>query len=109
MVYKQQLLEFLRLYQGVVKPTETLKQGVCHIALSAKDKEQITSSGGSEEETREPEVVNNVQVESDDEDENEEVQEETSSDNNEEEEQVEPEPEPEPEKPKKKRVIKKKA
>ena len=98
-----------KLYQGVVKPTETLKQGVCHIALSAKDKEQITSSGGSEEETREPEVVNNVQVESDDEGENEEVQEETSSDNNEEEEQLEPEPEPEPEKPKKKRVIKKKA
>ena len=96
-----------KLYQGVVKPTETLKQGVCHIALSAKDKEQITSSGGSEEETREPEVVNNVQVESDDEGENEEPGE-TSSDNNEEEPEAEPEPEPEPEKPKKKRVIKKK-
>lgn len=100
-----------KLYQGVVKPTETLKQGVCHIALSAKDKEQITSSGGSDEDNREPEVVNNVQVESDDEGESEEAQE-TSSDNNEEEHEEpeqEPEPEPEPEKPKKKRVIKKKA
>ena len=97
-----------KLYQGVVKPTETLKQGVCHIALSAKDKEQITSSGGSDEDDREPEVVNNVQVESDDEEESDEVHE-TSSDNNEEEQEEQPEPEPEPEKPKKKRVVKKKA
>lgn len=95
-----------KLYQGVVKPTETLKQGVCHIALSAKDKEQMTSSSGSDEDNREPEVVNNVQVESDDEGESEEAQE-TSSENNEEQE-PEPEPEPEPVKPKKKRVVKKK-
>ena len=99
-----------KLYQGVVKPTETLKQGVCHIALSAKDKEQISSSGGSDEETRSPEVVNNVQVESDDE--GEEGSGSDSGNNEEQEEQpeveAEPEPEPEPEKPKKKRVVKKK-
>ena len=95
-----------KLYQGVVKQTETLKQGVCHISLSEKDKEEMKSNNSSEE----PVVENNVNVESDDEGE-EEVQEDSSESGsvNQDEEEIFPDPEPEPEKPKKKRVIKKKS
>ena len=66
-----------KLYQGVVKQTETLKQGVCHISLVKRIKEQIKSNNSRR--NKKPVVENNVNVESDDEDENEEVHEETSS------------------------------
>lgn len=97
-----------KLYQGVVKPSETLKKGTCHISLSTQDKELIktdpvpSSSLGSDEESS-----SNVMVESDNEEQ--ENGQEESSESESISAEVEPEPEPEPEKPKKKRVLKKKA
>ena len=93
-----------KLYQGVVKPTETLVKGRCHITLSSQDKKQITNDQTEQHAPSEEEDV--TKVESD----NEEEEEETSSSSPvaEEEDNVEPEPEPEPQKPKKKRVVKKK-
>ena len=97
-----------KLYQGVVKPSESLKKGTCHISLSTEDKELIkkdpvpSASGTSDEEGS-----NNVMVESDDEGDGEAA--ESSTGEEEPEEEAEPEPEPEPIKPKKKRVVKKKS
>ena len=96
-----------KLYQGVVKPTETLKKGKCHISLSSSDKEQITKEAVSSEDKGSS--GQDVEVESDDEGDSEEAQS-TTSDQEEEAQEPEPEPEPEPEqKPKKKRVVKKKS
>ncbi len=92
-----------KLYQGVVKQTETLKQGVCHISLSEKDKEEMKNNNSNEEQS----VENNVNVESDDE--GEEVQENSSDSGSVNQDEEEVVPEPEPEKPKKKRVVKKKS
>jgi hypothetical protein len=97
-----------KLYQGVVKPSESLKKGTCHISLSTEDKELIkkdpvpSASGTSDEESS-----NNVMVESDDEGDGEAA--ESSTGEEEPEQEAEPEPEPEPTKPKKKRVVKKKS
>ena len=87
-----------KLYQGVVKPTETLVKGKCHITLSTRDREEI-SNDQTEQKTPQ------AQVESDDEGESS-PQEEV--DDVEQPSEPEPEPQPEPEKPKKKRVLKKK-
>ena len=100
-----------KLSQGIVKPTETLAKGRCHISLSPKDRDEITNDKSGEfKEEDSNNTTNDTLVESDNEepeqDENDSV-EETASD-----EEVVPEPEsepePEPEKPKKKRVVKKK-
>ena len=104
-----------KLSQGIVKPTETLAKGRCHISLSLKDREEI-SNDKSDEFKEENNNTNDTLVESDNEqpeqEENDSVEEEetASLEGEEEEEEVvpEPEPEPEPEKPKKKRVVKKK-
>ena len=70
-----------RLTQGVVKPTETLVKGKCHIALSNDDREQITKNTPSnndnssndpthvesDEEENEDEEINNQTEENDDE------------------------------------------
>lgn len=91
-----------KLFQGVVKQTETLSRGTCHINLSTEDKQQI-GNDKSEEIAQETKQYD-THVESDDENDQ------TSQHSGWEEEQVEtPEPEQEPEKPKKKRVVKKKA
>ncbi len=87
-----------KLYQGVVKQSETLKKGTCHVMLSSADKEQINKEPKTENEP----ATNDVVVESDDEDDTQEDSGQNSSN------EEEPEPEPEPEKPKKKRVVKKK-
>tara|TARA_Y100000816_G_scaffold223141_1_gene168093 strand:+ start:1031 stop:1975 length:945 start_codon:yes stop_codon:yes gene_type:complete len=96
-----------KLYQGVVKPTESLVKGQCHITLSSEDGEQMTN-----DKTAEFASTSQSQVESDNEDEDEPVasNEESNEEEQEQEEEAEPEPEPEPEpeKPKKKRVVKKK-
>ena len=95
-----------KLYQGVVKPTETLKKGTCHISLSNEDKKNIKNT--DMEVSNDSTGAIDTTVESDDEGEestgNEEVEVE-----DEQEQEPEPEPEPEPEKPKKKRVVKKKS
>ena len=90
-----------KLTQGIVKPTETLARGKCHISLSSDDRSAIIND--KTEEFKEKEE-NSAQVESDDEDE-----EQQPLVNTEESSTAEEEPEPEPEKPKKKRVVKKKA
>tara|TARA_A100001015_G_C14893657_1_gene673480 strand:- start:44 stop:925 length:882 start_codon:yes stop_codon:yes gene_type:complete len=104
-----------KLSQGIVKPTETLAKGRCHISLSSKDREEI-SNDKSDEFKEENNNTNDTVVESDDEAPQEEetgsVEEEeveTASAEEEAEVEPEPEPEPEPEKPKKKRVVKKKS
>ena len=89
-----------KLYQGVVKPTETLVKGRCHITLSSEDKKQITNDQTEQNAPTEEEDV--TKVESDNE------EEEEASSSPVEEDDVEPEPEPEPQPPKKKRVVKKK-
>jgi hypothetical protein len=102
-----------KLYQGVVKPTETLKKGKCHISLSIADKEQIKKEV-EKSSSESPDTETGVMVESDDEgEENTTVSEQDGDEQEDEPEQEqeqeqEPEPEPEPEKPKKKRVVKKK-
>ena len=101
-----------KLSQGIVKPTETLAKGRCHISLSLKDREEI-SNDKSDEFKEENNNTNDTLVESDNEEpeqeENDSIEETASVEGEEEEEVVpEPEPEPEPEKPKKKRVVKKK-
>ena len=95
-----------KLYQGVVKPTETLKKGTCHISLSREDKEQIKNDITEESGDSSGTGAADTMVESDDEGE-----ESTGTDEveDEQEQEPEPEPEPEPEKPKKKRVVKKKS
>ena len=100
-----------KLYQGVVKPTETLEAGVCHISLSNSDKKQIVKDNAEAKESK-PAFENDVTVESDDEEDEQDTNADESSETPEPEEEPEPEPEPEPvveEKPKKKRVVKKKA
>ena len=92
-----------RLFQGVVKPTETLVKGKCHITLSGDDRNQMGND--QTENHKSDDKVATADVESDDEEEapaaeEQEVEESASA--------AEPEPEPE-EKPKKKRVVKKKA
>lgn len=74
-----------KLYQGVVKPSETLAKRQCHIQLDDNEKEEIKKT---------VEVADDTVIESDGED----MGESESAG----EEQAEPEPEPEPEKPKKK-------
>ena len=98
-----------KLSQGIVKPTETLAKGRCHISLSPKDRDEITNDKSGEfKEEDSNNTTNDTLVESDNEepeqDENDSVEETASN----EEDEPEPEPEPEPEKPKKKRVVKKK-
>lgn len=99
-----------KLYQGVVKPSETLKKGTCHINLSTEDKEMIKKDPVPSSSTSDTDEAsaNNTMVESDDEGGEEE---ETSSNGEsaEQEQEQEPEPEPEPEPKKKKRVVKKKS
>ena len=102
-----------KLSQGIVKPTETLAKGRCHISLSPKDREEI-SNDKSDEFKEENNNTNDTVVESDDEAPQEEEtgsveEEEVETASAEEEVEPEPEPEPEPEKPKKKRVVKKKS
>lgn len=101
-----------KLFEGVVKPTEQLKRGVCHIQLSDDDKAQIQSQpAGSDEGSPSAAMkpIQDVTVESDDEGE-EQDQEQSEQDETEAEAEQEPEPEPEPEEKKpKKRVVKKKA
>ncbi len=91
-----------RLFQGVVKPSETLVKGKCHITLSGEDRKQM---GNDQTENHKSEVKEPVtaEVESDEEDEASVVENNTPA-----EPEQEPEPEPEPEKPKKKKVVKKK-
>ena len=100
-----------KLTQGIVKSTETLVKGKCHISLSSQDRAAISNESSSPKETLpEEENETNVpqtQVESDDEEEVASTEEETVEP--EAEPEPEPAPEPEPEKPKKKRVVKKKA
>lgn len=95
-----------KLTQGIVKATETLVKGKCHISLSSQDRASISNESSSPKETLPEEKTNeNVQqtiVESDEEEEEEVASTEEPS-------EPEPEPQPEPEKPKKKRVVKKKA
>ena len=86
-----------KLYQGVVKQTERLQKGVCHISLSSNDKEEMTND--KTEEFKSETQPSATEVESDDEEQEQEQ---------EEEEEVQPEQVVE-EKPKKKRVVKKKA
>ena len=82
-----------KLYQGAVKPSETLERGQCHI--------RVTGGGGDYQQMETesaPAAQDSTVVESDDEEENPE-------------EEAQQEDEPEPvveEKPKKKRVVKKK-
>ena len=94
-----------KLYQGVVKPTEQLKRGTCHIRLNDADKEQINNSASAEDTQGEE---SGVMVESDDEGEAPSNNGESAEEESTAEPEQEPEPEPEPEKPKKKRVVKKK-
>lgn len=110
-----------KLSQGIVKPTETLAKGRCHITLSPKDREEM-SNDKTDAFKEENNNTNDTVVESDDEAPQEEEtgsveEEEVDTASAEEEAEVEPEPEPEaepepepePEKPKKKRVVKKKS
>jgi hypothetical protein len=92
-----------KLVQGVVKPTENLERGKCHINLSTSDREQI-----GDDQTSKFQEQEQAKVESDNEEEEEEQevpQEETSEP---EPVEVEEEAEVQPA-PKKKRVVKKKA
>jgi hypothetical protein len=112
-----------KLYQGVVKPSETLKKGKCHIMLSGSDKEQIKTdalNSSDNDNNAKSSVSHDVTVESDDEGEYSDFNNEETSNTSEQhddegepeqeqEQEPEPEPEPEPEKPKKKRVVKKKS
>lgn len=99
-----------KLYQGVVKPSETLKKGMCHIMLNTSDKEQIKNDLTEKTESSASSGVQDVMVESDDEDVDpvEGLEEPSHSASEEEVQPPEPVDETE-EKPKKKRVVKKKA
>ena len=94
-----------RLYQGVVKPTETLAKGKCHITLSCDDRQQI---GNDKTEEFKEDTNNTVSttVESDEEEDTPSPEVEESTNN--EEPVTQDEEEPVQEKPKKKRVVKKK-
>ena len=99
-----------KLVQGVVKPTENLERGKCHINLSSGDREQI----GNDQ--TEKFAEDQAKVESDEEEEVEEgegdatSQEEAPQEETSDPEPVEAEAEEEPAPaPKKKRVVKKKA
>lgn len=95
-----------KLYQGVVKPSETLKKGVCHISLSTGDQDQLKSEVSAEYSAAPSGGVHDTTVESDDEGEDAPV----ASEEDEPAEEATEEPTPvEEEKPKKKRVVKKKA
>ena len=112
-----------RLTQGVVKPTETLEKGKCHISISNEDKKELSKNENNN--LSSVQENNNVMVESDDdddessfrqasdpegsEDEDEEGNDQTDENDDDQQEQVpEPEPAVEEKKPKKKRVVKKK-
>ena len=84
-----------KLYQGVVKPSETLERGTCHIQIEGM------SQAPSEKSQPQIESSDNTMVESDEEEEQP-VEEEV-------EQPVEEEQPPVEEKPKKKRVVKKKS
>ena len=96
-----------KLYQGVVKPSETLKRGTCHIQIADSDRPQSSESKTA--------AVDNTVIESDDEEQEEAVEsseEQSSEDVAEEEEQEVVEEQEEvvvEEKPKKRKVSKKKA
>jgi hypothetical protein len=94
-----------KLYQGVVKQTETLSRGTCHISLSTEDKKQMGNDKTEEMAQESDENQHDVHVESD-------VENDESPQSSDGDGVTEPEesqdPEPEPEKPKKKRVVKKK-
>mgnify|MGYP006144806551 CR=1 FL=1 len=92
-----------KLYQGVVKPTESLAKGRCHITLSSEDQQQIGN-----DQTEAPSSATGAEVESDGEAEEPTSAEEPESVSVPEEDDAEVAEEPEPEKPKKKRVVKKK-
>ncbi len=94
-----------RLYQGVVKPTETLAKGKCHITLSGDDRQQI---GNDKTDDFKEDTNNTVSatVESDEEEDTPSPEVEESTNN--EEPVTQDEEEPVQEKPKKKRVVKKK-
>jgi len=96
-----------RLFQGIVKPTETLVKGKCHITLSGEDRKQI---GNDQTEAHKESAApsNTAEVESDEEEETGTVSPPPEEAEAAAEEEV-VEPEPEPEKPKKKKVVKKKA
>lgn len=98
-----------RLFQGVVKPTETLVKGKCHITLSGDDRKQMGNDQTENHKTEKNET-STAEVESDDDDESPVAEEETSVAEEETAEVVDAPAtvEPEPEKPKKKRVVKKK-
>lgn len=95
-----------KLYQGVVKQTETLSKGTCHISLSSQDKAQIGND--QTEENKEQTNNSDTMVESDNEDNSEEDN--NAAEEVEQEETTEAEPVVEEEQPKKKkRIVKKKA
>lgn len=95
-----------KLYQGVVKPSETLKRGTCHIQIADSDRPQSSES--------KPATTDNTVIESDDEEQEEEEvvessEEQSSEEVVEEQEAVEEQEEVVEEKPKKRKVSKKKA
>ena len=95
-----------RLFQGIVKPTETLVKGKCHITLSGEDRKQIGNDQTEAHKETSPSAT--AEVESDEEEETGTVSPQPEEAEVAAEEEV-AEPEPEPEKPKKKKVVKKKA
>ncbi len=97
-----------KLSQGIVKPTETLAKGRCHITLSTKDREEISNDKTDVFKEENSNTNDDTVVESDDEAPPQEDETVSAQEEVEPELEAEPEPEPEPEKPKKKRVVKKK-